>query len=134
VITDRRLSLSLALAAAALLPAGGSLAAPHAAHAAKPAAHHAKPAPAPAAAASNAVQSVAGGAPPVLDSKAYLLLDYDSGEVLAASNPDEPLPPASLTKMMTSFLVEQALRAGKLKQDDLVTTSLTAWSRGSSPG
>jgi D-alanyl-D-alanine carboxypeptidase (penicillin-binding protein 5/6) len=133
VITDRRLSLSLVLAAGALLPAAApSFAAQHAAHAVKPAAHHAKPAAAPAVAASNAVQSAAGGAAPVLDSKAYLLMDYDSGEVLAASNPDEPLPPASLTKMMTSFLVEQALRAGKLKKDDLVTTSLNAWCRGSS--
>ena len=59
-------------------------------------------------------------------------MDFDSGQVLASSNPDEPLPPASLTKMMTSFLVEQALRSGKLKKDDLVTVSQNAWCRGSS--
>ena len=75
--------------------------------------------------------AVAGGAP-ALPAKAWLLMDFDSGEVLASANPDEPLPPASLTKMMTSFLVEQALRSGKLKKDDLVTVSQNAWCRGSS--
>jgi D-alanyl-D-alanine carboxypeptidase (penicillin-binding protein 5/6) len=59
-------------------------------------------------------------------------MDFDSGEVLASANPDEPLPPASLTKMMTSFLVEQALRSGKLKKDDLVSVSDHAWCHGSS--
>ena len=131
-IPARRLPLSLVIASAALLPATApSVAAPRAAHAAaKPAAHH-QPAPV-AAAASTAVQAAAGGGPPVLENKAYLLMDFDSGDVLAASNPDEPLPPASLTKMMTSFLVEQGLRAGRLKPTDQVTTSLNAWCRGSS--
>jgi serine-type D-Ala-D-Ala carboxypeptidase (penicillin-binding protein 5/6) len=59
-------------------------------------------------------------------------MDFDSGEVLASANPDEPLPPASLTKMMTTFLVEQALRSGKLKETDLVSVSQNAWCRGSS--
>jgi D-alanyl-D-alanine carboxypeptidase (penicillin-binding protein 5/6) len=59
-------------------------------------------------------------------------MDSDSGEVLASANADEPLPPASLTKMMTSYLVEQALRTGKLKQTDLVSVSQNAWCRGSS--
>jgi D-alanyl-D-alanine carboxypeptidase (penicillin-binding protein 5/6) len=58
-------------------------------------------------------------------------MDFDSGEVLASANADEPLPPASLTKMMTSYIVEQALRSGKLKQTDLVTVSQNAWCRGS---
>ena len=49
-----------------------------------------------------------------------------SGEP-ASENPDEALPPASLTKMMTSFLVEQALRSGKLKKEDLVSVSQYAW-------
>jgi D-alanyl-D-alanine carboxypeptidase (penicillin-binding protein 5/6) len=75
--------------------------------------------------------AVAGGAP-ALAAKAWLLMDFDSGEVLASANPDEPLPPASLTKMMTSYLVEQALRSGKLKKDEMVTTSQYAWCRGSS--
>ena len=69
---------------------------------------------------------------PALQSKAWLLMDFDSGEVLASANADEPLPPASLTKMMTSYIVEQALRAGKLKPTDLVTVSENAWCRGTS--
>ena len=95
-----------------------SLAAAH--HAAKPAAHKKPAAEAPAPAPVAGQTAVAGG-PPALPAKAWLLMDFDSGEVLASANPDEPLPPASLTKMMTSFLVEQALRSGKLKKDDLVT-------------
>jgi D-alanyl-D-alanine carboxypeptidase (penicillin-binding protein 5/6) len=43
----------------------------------------------------------------VLAAKAWLLMDFDSGEILASANPDEPLPPASLTKMMTSFLASR---------------------------
>jgi D-alanyl-D-alanine carboxypeptidase (penicillin-binding protein 5/6) len=122
------LPVVFAIAAGALIPSSGSFAAPHASkHAtrAKPAAE--APAPAPAV----GETAVAGG-PPALPAKAWLLMDFDSGEVLASANPDEPLPPASLTKMMTSFLVEQALRSGKLKKDDLVTTSQNAWCRGSS--
>ena len=97
---------------------------------AKPAAHKpaASAASAPAAPAST---SLAGGAP-ALAAKAWLLMDFDSGEVLASANPDEPLPPASLTKMMTSYLAEQAIKAGKLKESDLVTVSQHAWCRGSS--
>ena len=69
---------------------------------------------------------------PALPAKAWLLMDYDSGQVLASANQDEALPPASLTKMMTSFIVEQALRSGKLKPTDLVSVSENAWCRGTS--
>ncbi|MCG2592311.1 D-alanyl-D-alanine carboxypeptidase [Ramlibacter sp. XY19] len=119
------LPLAFALGAAALSASAPSLAAKPAAKA-KPAAAAAS-APEPAAG-----QTAVSGGAPVLAAKAWLLMDFDSGEVLASANPDEPLPPASLTKMMTSYLVEQALRSGKLKKDELVTTSQTAWCRGSS--
>ena len=79
-----------------------------------------------------AAQTVLTGSPPALPAKAWLLMDFDSGTVLASANADEPLPPASLTKMMTSYLVEQALRSGKLKESDLVSVSQNAWCRGSS--
>jgi D-alanyl-D-alanine carboxypeptidase (penicillin-binding protein 5/6) len=69
--------------------------------------------------------------PPTIDSKAYVLMDYDSGQVLASANAEEPLPPASLTKMMTSFLVEQALEAGTFKPTDPVRVSPNAWCHGS---
>lgn len=121
------LPLAFAIATGALIPGAASFAA---SHAAKPAAHKksaaVEPAPAPLAG-----QTAVAGGPPALAAKAWLLMDFDSGEVLASANPDEPLPPASLTKMMTSFLVEQALRSGKLKKDDLVPVSQYAWCRGS---
>jgi len=79
-----------------------------------------------------AAQTSLASNPPALPAKAWLLMDSDSGEVLASANADEPLPPASLTKMMTSYLVEQALRSGKLKPTDLVSVSQNAWCRGSS--
>lgn len=128
--TPSILPLAFAMAAGALVPGATAFAATHAAHAAKPAAQK-KAATAPASAPLAGQTAVAGG-PPALPAKAWLLMDFDSGEVLASANPDEPLPPASLTKMMTSFLVEQALRSGKLKKDDLVSVSQNAWCRGSS--
>ena len=79
-----------------------------------------------------AAQIALAGNPPALPAKAWLLMDFDSGEVLASANADESLPPASLTKMMTSYIVEQALRSGKLKPTDMVSVSLNAWCRGSS--
>ncbi|MBO9513185.1 MAG: D-alanyl-D-alanine carboxypeptidase [Variovorax sp.] len=122
------LPVAFAIAAGALAPSSVSLAASHAVKRTAPAkAKSETPAQAPLA----GETAVAGGAP-ALAAKAWLLMDFDSGEVLASANADEPLPPASLTKMMTSFLVEQALRSGKLKKDDLVTVSQTAWCRGSS--
>ncbi|MDB5894350.1 MAG: D-alanyl-D-alanine carboxypeptidase, partial [Rhodoferax sp.] len=123
------LPLVFAVAAGALLPGSAALAADR--HAAKPATHKKAPAEASAPAPVPGQSAVAGGAP-AIPAKAWLLMDFDSGEVLASANPDEPLPPASLTKMMTSFLVEQAIRSVKLKKDDLVTVSLNAWCRGSS--
>jgi serine-type D-Ala-D-Ala carboxypeptidase (penicillin-binding protein 5/6) len=122
------LCVALSIAAGALAPTSMSLAASR--HAPKHAAHQKPPAEAPMPAPVGQT-AVAGGAPS-LPAKAWLLMDFDSGEVLASANPDEPLPPASLTKMMTSFLVEQALRSGKLKKDEMVTVSEHAWCRGSS--
>jgi len=68
--------------------------------------------------------------PPTLDNKAFIVMDFDSGRVLAESNADTPLPPASMTKMMTSYLVEQALKSGRLKPTDMVRVSEYAWCRG----
>ena len=127
--TSSILPLLFVIAAGALVPGSASFAARH--HATKPAPH--KKAAAPVNAAPPlAAQIALAGNPPALPAKAWLLMDFDSGEVLASANADEPLPPASLTKMMTSFLVEQALRAGKLKQTDLVSVSQNAWCRGTS--
>ena len=71
-------------------------------------------------------------APPALENKAFILMDYDSGKVLAESNSHVHLAPASLTKMMTSFIVEQKLLKGTLKEQDPVLMSESAWCRGTS--
>jgi D-alanyl-D-alanine carboxypeptidase (penicillin-binding protein 5/6) len=123
------LPLVLALAASTLVPETASFAAQH--HAAKPASQK-KAAPKADAMPLLAAQVALAPNPPELPAKAWLLMDFDSGEILASANADEPLPPASLTKMMTSYIVEQALRTGKLKQTDLVTVSQNAWCRGTS--
>jgi D-alanyl-D-alanine carboxypeptidase (penicillin-binding protein 5/6) len=89
----------------------------------------------PAASAEPATTTDANGqSVPVLANKAWVLMDFNSGQVLASSNPDEPLPPASLTKMMTSYLVEQGLKSGKLKPNEPVTMSQSAWCRGGKEG
>ena len=123
------LPVLFAIAVSALAPSSVAFAGKH--RAAKPAPHK-KAAVAVNALPPLAAQTALAGNPPALPAKAWLLMDFDSGEVLASANADEPLPPASLTKMMTSFLVEQALRSGKLKQTDLVSVSQNAWCRGTS--
>jgi D-alanyl-D-alanine carboxypeptidase len=67
---------------------------------------------------------------PTLENKAFVVMDFDSGRILAESNADTALPPASMTKMMTSYLVEQALKTGRLKPTDMVQVSEYAWCRG----
>lgn len=54
---------------------------------------------------------------PKIEAKAWILVDAASGATLAAHQADQPLPPASLTKMLTAYLVFEALRDGKLKRD-----------------
>ncbi|NHI02171.1 MULTISPECIES: D-alanyl-D-alanine carboxypeptidase family protein [Oceanimonas] len=67
--------------------------------------------------------------PPAIAAKSYVLMDYASGQVLVSENADQKLPPASLTKMMTSYILGQALEEGKVKRDDLVTISEAAWAQ-----
>ena len=68
-------------------------------------------------------------APPQLDAKAYLLMDAASGEVLVEHNADMPLPPASLTKMMTAYVLAAEMEAGRIAADDMVSVSRNAWSQ-----
>ena len=67
---------------------------------------------------------------PALDAKAWILMDYASGKVLAESHADDRLDPASLTKMMTSYVVGQALKDGKIKSTDMVSIGQDAWATG----
>ena len=65
--------------------------------------------------------------PPAIEADGYLLLDYHSGQVLAERNPDQRMEPASLTKMMVSYIVADELKKGGIKLDDKVTVSEKAW-------
>ena len=67
--------------------------------------------------------------PPQIAAKAYLLMDYHTGQVLIGSNEHERLPPASLTKMMTSYVIGQELKSGRIKPTDMVTISQNAWAK-----
>ncbi|KKI47044.1 MAG: D-alanyl-D-alanine carboxypeptidase DacA [Hafnia sp.] len=67
---------------------------------------------------------------PQIDAEAYILIDYNSGKVLAESNADARRNPASLTKMMTSYVIGQAMKAGKFTEQDVVTVGQDAWATG----
>ena len=59
-------------------------------------------------------------------------MDYETGQILASKNENEKLAPASMTKMMTSFIIEQKLLTGELTEDEKVRMNESAWCRGSS--
>nr|WP_240724897.1 D-alanyl-D-alanine carboxypeptidase family protein [Halomonas niordiana] len=70
--------------------------------------------------------------PPSLAASSWMLMDADTGEVLVSHNADERLPPASLTKLMTAYLVEHELDRGDIDRDDQVLVSEKAWRTGGS--
>jgi D-alanyl-D-alanine carboxypeptidase (penicillin-binding protein 5/6) len=71
-------------------------------------------------------------AAPALGANSYILLDFNSGHVLVESNPDMRVEPASITKVMTSYVVFTELAGGNIKLDDVVNISETAWRTGGS--
>lgn len=71
-------------------------------------------------------------APPELSASGYLLMDATNGEILIEHNADQPLPPASLTKMMTAYIVEREIAEGRASMDDMVPISVRAWKTGGS--
>ncbi|TCK05908.1 penicillin-binding protein 6 [Marinobacterium mangrovicola] len=66
-------------------------------------------------------------APPQIAGTAYLVMDGDTGEVLLSQNADERFAPASLTKMMTSYIVEYEMSEGNISEEDMVPISEKAW-------
>jgi D-alanyl-D-alanine carboxypeptidase (penicillin-binding protein 5/6) len=66
---------------------------------------------------------------PEVAAKAYILMDAASGDVLVEHNADIPLPPASLTKMMTSYVLAVEMDAGRVGKNDVVAVSENAWSQ-----
>ena len=84
-----------------------------------------------------ALATAAGAAVPTppapdLDAGSYILIDSQSGDVIAQKNADERMEPASLTKLLTTYVVFAALRDGRVKPDDRVTISEDAWRTGGS--
>lgn len=69
---------------------------------------------------------------PNINARGYVLMDAQSGEVIAAKNPDMKMPPASLTKLMTLYIVFSELANGSIHLDDKVRISKTAWQTGGS--
>lgn len=71
-------------------------------------------------------------APPSLGANSYILVDFHSGHVLVENEPDLPVEPASITKVMTSYVVFTELAEGNIQLDDLVDVSENAWRTGGS--
>lgn len=68
-------------------------------------------------------------APPQIAASGYILIDAASGKVIVEYNSDEQLPPASLTKLMTSYVLSYELQEGNVSNDDMVTISNRAWAQ-----
>ena len=66
---------------------------------------------------------------PQLNAQTYILMDYNSGAVLASLNPDQRQYPASLTKMMTGYVVGGAIKQGKVRNSDMVTVTENSWAQ-----
>lgn len=69
---------------------------------------------------------------PSIGAKSYLLMDAKSGEVIVSRDPDTPLPPASISKLMTTYLIFEAIDEGSISMDDEVLISEHAWRQGGS--
>ncbi len=74
-----------------------------------------------------AAQVMPAPAPPIIGAKSYLVIDSKTGQELASLDPDTPLAPASLTKIMTTYVVFHALKQGQIQLEDEVTISEKAW-------
>ncbi|VEI18219.1 D-alanyl-D-alanine carboxypeptidase dacC precursor [Serratia plymuthica] len=77
-----------------------------------------------------ALHAAEAPAAPQVDAKAFVLMDYNSGKILTEGNADTRLDPASLTKIMSSYVIGQAIKAGKIKPEDMVTVGKDAWATG----
>lgn len=66
---------------------------------------------------------------PTVNANGYILIDSTTGYVITAGNEHERLAPASLTKMMTSYIIGRELQSGRISNDDMVTVSQNAWAK-----
>ncbi len=67
--------------------------------------------------------------PPSIAAEAYILVEHSTGHVIASQNADIQLPPASLTKIMTSYIIGNEIKSGNISSDDEVTISSNAWAK-----
>ncbi|XQW85963.1 serine hydrolase [Thalassotalea piscium] len=68
--------------------------------------------------------------PPKINAKGHILIDYSTGKVISEENADVLLAPASLTKMMTSYIIGKEILSGNISNDDKVRISEQAWATG----
>ncbi len=76
-----------------------------------------------------AAEPVLTSSPPEIAAKAYILVDANTGYVIAENKPDQRLEPASLTKMMTAYIAEYEIAKGTISPDDMTTVSENAWAK-----
>jgi D-alanyl-D-alanine carboxypeptidase (penicillin-binding protein 5/6) len=67
--------------------------------------------------------------PPEVKAKGHILIDFTTGKVISEGNADSLLAPASLTKMMTSYIIGKELQNGNISNEDMVTVSEKAWAK-----
>ena len=65
--------------------------------------------------------------PPQVPVRGYILMDYESGNILADMKGQERMEPASITKLMTGYVIYKAIKSGKIHLDDKVTITERAW-------
>jgi len=68
--------------------------------------------------------------PPEVDGKSWVLMDYNTGQIIASKEPDMQVEPASITKVMTDYVVSAEIGNGKIHMTDPVTISENAWRGG----
>lgn len=66
---------------------------------------------------------------PEMSAKAYILMDYDTGQILVSKNANLQMPPSSLTKMMTSYVMSDEVTKGNISYQDMVVVSKNAWAK-----
>lgn len=69
-------------------------------------------------------------APPAIQAASWVLMDYTTGQVLTAHNEHQQRDPASLTKLMTGYVVDRAIDSKRITADDMVTVGKDAWAKG----
>ncbi|MEI2626144.1 serine-type D-Ala-D-Ala carboxypeptidase DacD [Erwinia aphidicola] len=67
---------------------------------------------------------------PAIDAASWVLMDATTGQILFSGNPDERRNPASLTKLMTGYVVDRAIDKKRISRDDMVTVGQDAWGAG----